>query len=468
MKNIIKITFGCAIFLSQAFVTNPIDAGRIKKTSPRKQNSSSNKENKIFGTGLNQSQLKINQFFKPSKSIEQISKSSQPTEQELPLVIDLIESNEITFSNDVNMSVLCDSTTSEEGGSLDLSLSESEGTSEGTSLDVNSDNIDTTMSDLDIIPGEIKIDLTEEDYINTLKNAIQNSQKSLIIASNQISLHKKFKSDLYTLLWRAKHLRNVDIFIFFSTISEDSKGFLDFLNTHEITYCAGKIPANFIITDNNFVALGSADWLSNDNFLTKFISSVSIDGDASEKLINILKNNLLTILNINSNAEQFNQSHTLKIDNENKISYLATQNDHYIFLENLLKTSKNVKIFCPTILGDTNYENYKINKNLISDALNANKDLKITFNFDTLNPFLDELEKDIESLNFFYGNQRCQLWCGNGCFIKNTIIADDTTIIEGSFGWTLKDAKGFSIALSGPKASVEIDRFVNIYEFSPE
>jgi hypothetical protein len=301
MKNIIKITFGCALFLSQTFVTNPIDAARSKKISPKKNNSSSNKENRTSGTGINGTQLKINQFFKP--------KNNQVT-QELPFVIDLtdtdddlIESNKITFSNDVNLSASTNSTTSEEDGSLVLSLSESD----HASSDGNSEDIEMSDSNnlvLDIIPGEIKIDLTEEDYINTLKNAILNSQKSLIIASNLLSLHKKFKGDLCTLLWRAKHLRNVDISIFFSIISEDSKEFLKFLNSHQIKYAVAKTPANFIIADNNFIALGSTDWLSDVNRSLKWPSSISVEGEASRDLINIIKNSLSIALNINSNVMQ--------------------------------------------------------------------------------------------------------------------------------------------------------------------
>ena len=83
-----------------------------------------------------------------------------------------------------------------------------------------------------------------------------------------------------------------------------------------------------------------------------------------------------------------------------------------------------------------------------------------------LNPSIDEIEKDFNSLNFFYNTQRCQAFKLNKYFTKNTIIVDDTTIVEGSYGWTSKDAEGFSIALNGPKASAEIDRFAKMYQLS--
>lgn len=459
MKNIVKITFGCTLFLSQAFVTNPIDAVRTKKFSPKKNISSSNKENKTSGTGINGTQPKINQFFK--------TKNNQIA-QKLPFVIDLtdtddylVESNEITFSTDVNIRISHNSITSEESNSSYPSLSESD----NASTDDNSEDIEMSDSNaliLDIIPGEIKIDLTENDYINTLKNVIHNSQKSLIIASNLLSLHKKFKGDLYTLLWRAKHLRNVDISIFFSDISEDSKEFLEFLNTHQITYAVAKTPANFIISDDSFIALGSTDWLSDVNLSIKCPSSISIEGEASKDLINIVKNSLSNALNINSNVAQDNKLSVFKIDNENEVFYLNAQNNHHEFLEIIFETSKKVIIFCPTIWDGSNCKAHKITKNLISKALNANKDLKITFIFDPFNPSFNDIQNDIDALNYFHPH-RCQALEASGYFTKNTLIADNSTIIEGSFGWTLKDAEGFSIAINGPKASAEIDRFVKMY-----
>lgn len=293
-----------------------------KNPHPKKNSSSSNKENIYSGTGINGTQLKINQFFKP--------KNSQAA-QKSPLFIDLtntdddlMESNEITFSNDVSKSELRNSTTSEEDSSLVLSLSESDhASSDGNSEDIEMSNSPHLV--LDIIPGEIKFNLTEEEYINTLKNAILNSQKSLIIASNLLSLHKKFKSDLCTLLWRAKHLRNVDISIFFSSISEDSKKFLEFLNTHHIPYAVAQTPTNFIITDDNFIALGSTDWLSDINLSIKYPSSISVEDEASKALIDIVKNELSATLNINSNVIQNNEIYVFKTDNENEFFYLNNQ-----------------------------------------------------------------------------------------------------------------------------------------------
>jgi hypothetical protein len=154
-----------------------------------------------------------------------------------------------------------------------------------------------------------------------------------------------------------------------------------------------------------------------------------------------------------------------KIDNENEVFYLDAKNNHQEFLKAIFETSKKVMIFCPTIWDDSNCKAHKITKNLISEAFKTNKDLKITFVFDTFNPFLDEIQNDINALNYFYPD-RCQALEASGYFTKNTIIADNSTIVEGSFGWTLKDAEGFSIAIIGPKASAEIDKFAEMYQLA--
>jgi hypothetical protein len=319
--------------------------------------------------------------------------------------------------------------------------------------------------DFSITPGQTEFSMTTDEYIGNLFEAIEKAEKSIIISTKKINLTgnlKKFKSQLYTLLYRAKNKKKLDVLVLFSNIDQNSLGILKFFKEQNIYFEQKDISENFVIIDDHYISLGSHSWLSNPELDYKSVSAFTIQGEASESFIHAFKKRyqigFLTATDWNKKSTSF----FTKIDEMNELSLLTMSEDHHYFLENISSQAKSITIFCPMVFHGYNHTGQNYAKQTletlgIDSALRTNKKLLINLVFEETNPYLGEIKKNRDKFNIF-DRPRCRIKTTKKRLSQNLLIADDNFVALGAHGWSQENNAGASFVLHGPQASEVITR----------
>ena len=310
-----------------------------------------------------------------------------------------------------------------------------------------------------------------EQHINLLQAALRDARWTLLITSYSISHETMFNANLYGLLKGAAE-RGVRIYIYFNDQKDVRDSVLDFFDQNGIFCDEAFTHSKILAVDSKFIAIGSFNWLStiDDKKASCEEATIVYRG----KSCKTIKEDLWKYIRYYRN-DQFENDYRVdkfeldtknesalsySIENNSKLIYLPTLEQHRIFIKKSFSEAKQRLIICSPFISSTNVFEADINQTTLKSAIERN--IEIYFICSKESQHLPNLRDFLTTVN--YSNLNL-ITLDN--FHLKTVIIDDDLIAEGSFNWLSASRDRDSVyhnhevtlIAQGKMAKTLIDRF---------